>query len=58
MALDIIGFILVSTHIVTIGIIILWFGLGKPKTMAKFRSSFKQRVLGMRKHGSELHSKP
>jgi hypothetical protein len=58
MALDIIGFILVSTHIVTIGIIILWFGLGKPKTMAKFRSSFKHRVLGMKKSGSELQSKP
>jgi hypothetical protein len=48
MALDIIGFVLVSTHIITIGIIVLWFGLGKPKTMAKFRTSFKQHVLGIK----------
>ncbi len=58
MALDIIGFILVSTHILTVGVIILWFGLGKPKTAAKFRSAFKQHVLGMKNPTSELHSKP
>lgn len=48
MALDIIGFILVSTHVLTIGVIVLWFGFGKPKTMAKFRASFKQHVLGIK----------
>jgi hypothetical protein len=48
MALDIIGFILVSTHVLTIGVIVLWFGFGKPKTMAKFRASIKQHVLGIK----------
>jgi hypothetical protein len=57
MTLDIIGFILVSTHIVTIGVIILWFGLGKPKTLAKFNAVFKQQVLGIKKPNPELHSK-
>jgi hypothetical protein len=48
MALDIIGFILLSTHIVAVGIIILWVGLGKPKTVARFRRSLRHEVLEMR----------
>jgi len=49
MALDIIGFILVFTHILTVGIIILWFGLGKPKSAAQFWNRFKEQMLGIKK---------
>jgi hypothetical protein len=48
MTLDIIGIILVSSHIVTVAVILLWFGLDKPKSMAQFRIRFKKRVLGIK----------
>jgi hypothetical protein len=57
MALDIIGLIIVITHVITIGTILLWIGLGKPKTMDKFRAVFKQQVLGMKPPTVPLPSK-
>ena len=57
MALDIIGFILVSSHVLTVALIILWFGLGKPKSMSQFRTRFKEQMLGIKKRGPEMHSK-
>jgi hypothetical protein len=57
MALDIIGFILVSSHIITVAIIVLWFGLGKPKSMAQFRTRFKEQVLGTKKRSPQLKPK-
>ena len=57
MALDIIGFILVSSHVLTVALIILWFGLGKPKSMAQFRTRFKEQMLGIKKRRPELSQK-
>lgn len=57
MALDIIGLIIVITHVITVGTILLWIGLGKPKTMEKFRAVFKEQVLGIRPATAALPSK-
>lgn len=57
MALDIIGFILVSSHVLTVALIILWFGLGKPKSMAQFCTRFKEQMLGVKKRRPEFSQK-
>ena len=48
MALDIIGLVIVISHVLAIGTIILWIGLGKPKTTEKFRAAFKEHALGIK----------
>ena len=57
MAIEIIGIVLVATHILAIALIILWFGLGIPKSMAQFRVVFKKQVLGIKNRGPQLHPK-
>lgn len=39
--------LLAASHIVTIGLIILWFGLGKPRGRAEFWRRFKQEFLSL-----------
>lgn len=41
-AIEIIGVILATSHILTIALIILWFGLGKPTTALAFRQRFRE----------------
>lgn len=48
MALEITGIILAASHLLTIGLLILWFGLGKPKSVAQFWSRFKQDLFGVK----------
>lgn len=46
--MEVIALLIVLSHVVVIGAILLWFGLGKPKTAAKFRREFKKQFLGIR----------
>ena len=46
--MEVIGLLIVLSHFVVIGAIVLWFGLGKPKTAQKFRSEFKKQFFGIR----------
>ena len=57
MTLEIIGFVMVASHITVIALIILWFGCGKPKSAAQFWAVFKEQFLGIKKHKTVLHSK-
>ena len=45
---EIIGLLLVLSHLFVVGALILWFGLGKPKSAAKFRAEFKKQFFGIR----------
>jgi len=38
---------LALSHVVTIGLIILWFGLGKPRNAAEFWRRFKREFLSL-----------
>lgn len=38
--MEIIGIVIVASHLVVIGTIVLWFGLRKPSTVAEFRRRF------------------
>ncbi|ACO34394.1 MULTISPECIES: hypothetical protein [Acidobacterium] len=40
-AIEIIGVILATSHVLTVGLIVLWFGLNKPKTLTLFRQRFR-----------------
>ena len=40
--MEILGALLVASHILTVTLIILWFGLDKPKNFAAFRQRFRQ----------------
>jgi hypothetical protein len=39
------GLLLVASHVVTIGLIVLWFGLNKPSSAAEFWRRFKREFL-------------
>lgn len=41
------GLALVASHIVTVGLIVLWFGLGKPKSAAEFWKRFRKEFLSL-----------
>lgn len=45
MAFDIIGAGVVVLHMAVIGSLVLWFGLKKPTTWAKFRTEFRKQFL-------------
>lgn len=47
MFLDILGALLVASHIVTVAIIVLWFGLGKPRSRKEFWRRFKGEFLSL-----------
>jgi hypothetical protein len=47
MVMEVIGFLIVITHLILVATIILWFGLGKPTTMAKFVAQFKLQFFGI-----------
>lgn len=47
MALEIVGALIVLSHLMVMGALILWFGLRKPTTMQQFRKRFKQQFLGI-----------
>jgi hypothetical protein len=47
MFMEVIGFLIVISHVILVACIILWFGLGKPTTMAKFVAQFKLQFLGI-----------
>jgi hypothetical protein len=42
----IVGILVVLLHVIVIGTIILWFGLGSPTSMEQFRTRFKTQFLG------------
>lgn len=45
MVMEIVGGVIVLSHLIVIGAIILWLGLGKPTTAASFRKRFKSQFL-------------
>ena len=45
MVVEVFGVVLALSHVVTIGIIVLWFGLGKPRTKQEFWRRFKREFL-------------
>lgn len=45
MFLKVLAVALALSHIVTIGLIVLWFGLGKPSSRAEFWRRFKREFL-------------
>jgi hypothetical protein len=55
--MEIVGLVIVITHVIVMGAFILWFGLGSPRTMAEFRAKFKEQMLGGKKRGPELSPK-
>ena len=48
MNMEVIGLVIVLSHFVVIGSLLLWFGLGMPTTWAKFRVEFKKQFFGRR----------
>ena len=57
MVLEVIGLLIVASHVTVIALIVLWFGCGKPKTRAQFWAVIKEQLLGIKKHNTELHTK-
>jgi len=47
--MDIVGAVIVATHLMVIAFFVLWFGFGKPKSVAQFRTIFKEQVFGIKK---------
>jgi hypothetical protein len=47
-AIEIIGVILATSHVLTVALIVLWFGLNKPKNLATFRQRFRAAVIPAR----------
>lgn len=47
MTLEIVGFLLVLTHVATVALLVLWFGLKKPTTFAEFWRRFKREFLSI-----------
>lgn len=47
MAMEVIGLLIVLSHGLVIGSLILWFGLGKPTTWPKFCAQFKKHFFGI-----------
>jgi hypothetical protein len=45
----VVGISVVLLHVIVIGSIGLWFGLGSPTSWAKFRLQFKKAVFGKRR---------
>lgn len=43
----VLGIVLVASHVVTVGVIVLWFGLGKPGSRAEFWRRFKREFLSL-----------
>jgi hypothetical protein len=46
--MEIIGIVVLALHGLVVFSLILWFGLGKPKTMAQFRMRFMRDFFGVR----------
>ena len=40
-----IGAVIILSHFIVIGLLVLWFGLRKPLTVAEFWSRFKSEIL-------------
>jgi hypothetical protein len=49
MVLEIVGIVIVISHVILIGTIILWFRLGNPTSAKQFRVRFKAQFLGGRR---------
>ena len=45
MSLKVLGFLLAGSHVVTIALIVLWFGLNKPGSATEFWRRFKREFL-------------
>ncbi len=45
-AMDIVGIGALALHIIVIFLIVFWFALGKPKTLAQFRLRFLRDFIG------------
>lgn len=50
MDMEIVGLVIVLTHFIVIGSIVLWFGLGKPTSWGKFTTEFKRQFFGVGSH--------
>lgn len=44
----VVGIAVVMLHVIVIGSLVVWFGLGSPKSWATFRVQFKKAVFGKR----------
>jgi len=47
MVMEVVGLIIVVLHVTAMGILILWFGLGKPTSAEQFRTRFKREFFGV-----------
>jgi len=47
MSLKVLGLILATSHVLTIALIVLWFGLKKPSSAAEFWRRFKREFLSL-----------
>ena len=54
MFVKVVAVALVLSHVVTIGLIILWFGLGKPHSGVEFWRRFKREFLSLSPTRGEL----
>lgn len=54
-AMEIIGAIIVSVHVVGLTVVLLWMGLGMPVTVAGFRLRFRQMFFAHHPGSSHLH---
>ena len=44
--LEVVGSVILVTHIIALFLLVLWFGLGKPSTLAEFRTRLKAAMRG------------
>ncbi len=53
--LEVVGSVILATHIIALILLVLWFGLGKPSTLgdfwARFKAGMQGRPLPQRKRG-------
>lgn len=51
MFIKVLAVALAASHVVTIGAIVLWFGLGKPRSAAEFWRRFRREFLSLKRMG-------
>jgi hypothetical protein len=50
MVMEVVGLVIVVSHVMAMGFLILWFGLGKPTSAEQFWTRFKREFFGVGRH--------
>ena len=54
--METIGIVILASHFVVIGALVLWFGLRKPLSFAEFRRRFRREFFSLSPHSSPADS--